>query len=302
MTTRYAIPTPSDFAFWPTVTSHGWCELAPFEYDREQRSLAFTFSLPSHAIANCHLAEGDGHLNVSLLTATRLTPGDRGKATSLIRSVVRLEEDFSQFHREVRRDIRFAWIARRKAGRLLRAPTVFEDVVKMVCTTNCTWGVTTLMVRKLVTQLGTSGIDGCRAFPGPEAIARASDSFLRKRCSTGYRSPYILALARDIARGRLDVESWRTTAMPTPDLYRAVLALPGVGPYAAGNIMKLLGRYDYLGLDSWVRKKYAQLHARGRAVNDSAIERAYRPFGRWRGLIFWLDMTRDWHDEKFPSS
>lgn len=170
----------------------------------------------------------------------------------------------------------------------------------MVCTTNCTWAMTTQMVTRLVAEFGTSADDGLRAFPGPEAIAGSSESFLRKRCFTGYRSPYLLALARDIARGRLTIESWRTTTTPTPDLYRMVLALPGVGPYAAGNIMKLLGRYDYLGLDSWVRKKYAQLHGRGRTVSDATIERAYRPFGEWRGLFFWLEMTRDWHDEKFP--
>jgi hypothetical protein len=34
-------------------------------------------------------------------------------------------------------------------------------------------------------------------------------------------------------------------------------------------------------------------------VKDSTIERHYAPYGKWRGLFFWLEMTRYWHDEKF---
>ena len=75
-------------------------------------------------------------------------------------------------------------------------------------------------------------------------------------------------------------------------------SVKGIGPYAAGNIMKLVGRYDYLGLDSWVRSQYYALHHKGRTVKDSTIERHYAGSGRWRGLFFWLEMTRHWHDEK----
>jgi len=73
----------------------------------------------------------------------------------------------------------------------------------------------------------------------------------------------------------------------------------GIGPYAAGNLLKLVGRYDYLGLDSWVRSKYFELHHDGSRVKDSTIERRYERYGRWRGLFFWLEMTRYWHDGKF---
>jgi hypothetical protein len=63
--------------------------------------------------------------------------------------------------------------------------------------------------------------------------------------------------------------------------------------------MRLVGRYDYLGLDSWVRSKYYELHHNGRKVKDSTIERHYVQYGKWRGLFFWLEMTRYWHDDKF---
>ena len=71
-----------------------------------------------------------------------------------------------------------AWAAQ-GAGRLLRSPTVFEDVVKTICTTNCTWSATVRMVSALVGTLGRPavGAPGRRAFPTPAAMAQAGEDF-----------------------------------------------------------------------------------------------------------------------------
>jgi len=71
----------------------------------------------------------------------------------------------------------------------------------------------------------------------------------------------------------------------------------GLGPYAAGNLLRLLGRCDYLALDTWVRQQFFKIHRKGRRVQDTAIERHYKKFGVWKGLFFWLEMTKEWHDE-----
>jgi N-glycosylase/DNA lyase len=214
-------------------------------------------------------------------------------------TMLRCDEDLREFHGGICKLPRYRWIARKGAGRLLRSPTVFEDVVKMLCTTNCTWGSTRGMVRSLVRQFGRKFSDERWAFPTPEAIAAATESTLRSRSPVGYRAPYILAFARQVATGRVDPESWRTFRGETKELFDRIRSVRGIGPYAAGNLLKLLGRYDYLGLDAWVRKQYALLHHRGRPVGDRTIERAYAHYGRWRGLLFWLEMTKEWHEEKF---
>jgi N-glycosylase/DNA lyase len=172
---------------------------------------------------------------------------------------------------------------------------VFEDTVKMICTTNCSWALTKIMTARIVERFGEPFGHGLFTFPTPGALASATEKELRKECTTGYRSPYLLELAEKVASGKLAIEEWRSSRVPTEELYESVRTVKGVGPYAAGNILKLLGRYDYLGLDTWVRGKYAELHTRGRRVKDSTIERAYARFGPWRGLFFWLEMTRDWH-------
>ncbi len=98
----------------------------------------------------------------------------------------------------------------------------------------------------------------------------------------------------------MDVEGWRSSTLTTDLLFEQVKTVKGMGDYAAGNILKLVGRYDYLGLDSWVRGKFYELHSRGRSVKDSTIEKHYASLGKWRGLFFWLEMTRYWYDHKFP--
>ena len=81
---------------------------------------------------------------------------------------------------------------------------------------------------------------------------------------------------------------------------RRLLALPGVGPYAAAHLMLLLGRSHRLVLDSWTRPKYARLQGKppGRLVADRTIERRFRRYGPYAGLAFWLVVTADWVDDQ----
>ena len=107
------------------------------------------------------------------------------------------------------------------------------------------------------------------------------------------------ALSRSVASGRLDLESLArasTEELSDEELAAALLALPGVGPYAAAHMMMLLGRYTPLVLDSWTRPKYLKVSGAKRA-KDTTIERRFRRYGQYAGLAFWLYLTRDWVDE-----
>lgn len=300
MRTRFRISGRPDFTFWRTVTSHGWYDLPPFVCDTNRRTLTCVLITSGGLTATCVIREASGGgISVSAESPSALSPADRRSLRLQIASCLRLVEDFRPFHRRARSMPEWRWIAAARSGRLLRAPTVFEDAVKMICTTNCTWALTKLMVTRLVEQYGAPAADGHHAFPAPEAIAGATEADLRRRCTMGYRSPFILEMSRRVASGELDVESWRDPAIPEEELFARMRSVKGIGDYAAGNLLKLCGRYGRLGLDSWVRQQYAQLHHGGRKVSDRTIERRYREFGEWCGLFFWLEMTRHWHQDKF---
>ena len=205
--------------------------------------------------------------------------------------MLRLDADLSPFYKASLDDPDLDWV-REGAGRMLRSPTVFEDVVKTICTTNCAWSATVRMVTALVSELGLEAPDGRRAFPTPKAMAEADEAFYKAVVRAGYRGPYLRSLARDVADGSLDLEALNDPELPDQEVAERLLALPGCGPYATAHMMMLLGRYSRLILDSWTRPKYARLN--GRKASDKTIERRFRRYHDYAGLAFWLYLTRDW--------
>jgi N-glycosylase/DNA lyase len=211
-----------------------------------------------------------------------------------IRRMLALDQDLSTFYARASQDPALAW-ASAGAGRMLRSPTVFEDVVKTICTTNCAWSGTVRMVSALVGELGLPAVGqpGRRAFPSPYAMASAGDAFYRDVARAGYRGPYLRALATDVAEGRVDLEGLLDPGRSDEEVAEALLALAGVGPYAMAHMMMLLGRYRRLILDSWTRPKYRRVTGRKR-ITDKGIERAFRRYREFAGLAFWLTLTEDW--------
>ena len=109
----------------------------------------------------------------------------------------------------------------------------------------------------------------------------------------GYRGAYLRSLAESVASGELDLEILAGDEISDEEAEERLLALPGVGPYAAAHVMMLLGRYHRLVLDSWTRPTYARLTG-GRPKKDATIERRFRRYGPYAGLAFWLFVTQDW--------
>ncbi|MBE0644570.1 MAG: hypothetical protein IH600_10870 [Bacteroidetes bacterium] len=292
---------PSEFHFEHTVYSHGWCALFPFRLDRATQTLSraiedgrgssgvVRFSLPSQKKPGIELE-------------TRGTPSAARLQhfENSVRDMLHLHLDLRPFYTRMRGEKEFAWIARNRTGRMLRGATFFEDVVKMILTTNCSWSLTEIMNERLIDQFGSVAIDGSRCFPRPEAIAESTETVLRTEVRLGYRAPFVLELARRVASGNLDIEAFRRADGSAAELHRALRDIKGVGEYAASNLLKLLGRFDYLGLDSWCRAKYAELHNGGNTVPDADIEAFYSRFEEWKGLVMWLDVTRQWYSLKFP--
>lgn len=209
----------------------------------------------------------------------------------MVRDIFRLDEDLSPLYALLRGDRRRRWVEKHGAGRVLRAPTAFEDLVKLLMTTNCSWAATQGMVNRLLETLGEVTPSGARAFPRPDVVARKNVSFLRNRLRVGYRDQALADLACSVSKGELDPEDWRRDPPERED----VLALKGFGPYAAGHMMRMLGAYEDLCLDSWVRGKLARMEGRKKPPSDKAIAKRYSPFGEWAGLVLWLDLTEDWH-------
>jgi N-glycosylase/DNA lyase len=289
-----SITTPRNFSFKRTVISHGWCELLPFQLDREKWVLTRTLDLKDGQPVTLTIKATRRALQIK--TSRRLSQAATKKMVCDVRHMLRLDDNIDEFYRLLAADEDFSWIATQGAGRLLRSPTVFEDLVKMICTTNCSWALTEKMVTGLVENLGRESNNGHRTFPTPEAMALMPVKFYVNEVRSGYRAEYLKELADRIASGALDVEAWLTSPLSTADLIKEMRGVKGVGPYAAENVLKLLGRYDGLALDSWTRAKFFSVRNNGRQTTDQKIARYYSRFKEWRGLALWCDLTRDWLD------
>jgi N-glycosylase/DNA lyase len=260
-----------------TLASHGVASLPPNAIDEQAWTLSAT--LPEGRALVREASPGAAAVEIE---------GDAVRVLATVRRMLVLDEDLSPFYARIDGDAELAW-ATRGAGRMLRSPTVFEDVVKTICTTNCAWSATERMVGALVGELGGG------AFPTPEAMAAAPDAFYAEVVRAGYRGPYLRTLATLAAEGAVDLEGLLDPELPDEEAEARLLALPGVGPYACAHAMMLVGRYRRLILDSWTRPKYARVA--GRKAKDATIERRFRRYGEYAGLAFWLYVTRDWVDD-----
>ena len=274
---------------WRTLSSHGVADLPPNVIDDQARTFETTLALPRNRARTIRIRAGrPGRV---LVEGEGIAASDAPAVKEAARHILRLDADLSGFYDAARDDPDLDW-ACIGAGRMLRSPTVFEDVVKTICTTNCAWSATVRMTTALVEQLGLEAPGGRHAFPTPAAMAEAGEDFYRDTVRAGYRGAYLHALAADVATGALDLEALNDPELPDDEVAERLLALPGCGPYATAHMMMLLGRYSRLILDSWTRPRYARLN--GRKATDKTIERRFRRYRDYAGLAFWLYLTRDW--------
>lgn len=274
-------------SFARTIHSHGCAALPPAVLLEAPPVYRRRFRFGKRSI-DATMSERSGMLVVETDAALRHTEAKHLEIA--ISRMFRLDDDLSPFYAQIAGDATLGWAAT-GAGRILASPTVFEDVIKTICTTNCAWSGTIRMTQALA-ELGAG------AFPDAATLAATPDSWYRDSARMGYRGPYVRAIAAAVTTGELDLESLSDARRyPDSDVEAVLLALPGIGPYGAAHVMQLLGRHRALVLDSWTRPKYRRL-AGMKQAEDSTIRRAFARYGHYAGLAFWLYLTRDWLDEE----
>jgi 3-methyladenine DNA glycosylase/8-oxoguanine DNA glycosylase len=285
---------------WRTLVSHGFHELAPTSLDEDARTLSLTVRVPRGKPRRVSISAGRrGYAGIDVAGPAPATAAREAILETAAR-VLHLDHDLSAFYAIAADDPQLSWAAT-GAGRMLRSPTVFEDVVKTLCTTNCSWGLTVTMVNALVTDLGDRAL-GERdplhsAFPTPDVMAAQDETFYREVVRSGYRARRFLELAELQATGAIDLEALGAASrdeIPDEEVERQLLALPGIGPYAAAHVMMTIGRNSKLILDSWTRPKYKRVTRARRQPADAQIIKRFRRYGPEAGLAFWLVVTQDW--------
>lgn len=308
MPSKFSIKPPEDYELKRDFCSYGYFLLHPNFWDPRKLEFSRGLSLPSGP-AHMRVGQPGGRGRPLAVTASRaLSKGDRDEARRQLSRVLRLDEDaraIGEFH-----GLDPRWLKEGR-GRLMRSPTLFEDVLKTVTSCNVTWPSTVHMNRRLCEVLGEPvevGGEKLHTFPSAQRIARTRPETLRARCRVGYRDQRMVELARLFSpRGQkppeMDPAWFEDPATPDEAIHEQLLDLPGIGPYAAANIMQLLGRYGRLPLDTEsVRHGKTVLGFKGSSARIMMkVHQHFAPFGAHAFRSYWFELWAFYEKKHGPA-
>jgi 3-methyladenine DNA glycosylase/8-oxoguanine DNA glycosylase len=296
--TKFNLQVIQPFDFRSVLQSHGWVDLLPNIYHAETHAFSRIEELPSGKVVQLEVStettQMDFSIRVAVQHSSRLSANDQVEIERNVRHMLRLDEDFSDFYILcAQHGSPWSEILPGK-GRLLRSPDLFEDMVKVICTTNIQWGGTKRMVKELVDTYGKPfpANPDLKSFPKAAVIASESFKDFQSKLRLGYRASYIHTLAQDFVNRPQFFKDLQDTDRPSGEIRKNLLAIKGIGNYAAASILMLLGRYDEIPVDSvfqqMMREKYFN-------QQDFALEDAlaiYYDWGKWKYLAYWFDLLK----------
>jgi len=294
------LPTPADFDLARDCCSYGYFLLWPNFWDPGTRTLSRVLDVGKGGPVGVVIAQRDGVGSALRLTLSRaVLTAERAELKRQVSRMLRLDESaeaIGEFH-----GVDPRW-KRSGYGRLFRSPTFFEDVIKTVTSCNIQWPGTIEMNRRLCQVVGEKLVLPARrkggtplelhSFPSVSRLARTRPATLRARCRVGYRDARLVELARLFRSGKVDPAWFEDPATPEAEIHEALLELPGVGPYAAANIMQLLGRYGRLPLDTEsVRHGKTVLGFAGTSAQImKRVHGHFAPFGEHAFRSYWFEI------------
>ena len=290
-TVGFFIATEAQFDFCQTVFSHGWYLLSPFAWDADRHILSTIYQTAAGDVLQLCLSATESGIRVELPDLALLGADLQDEIATVVRAMLNIDWDLRDFYAAMRHFAGYDWLENERRGRILVAASLWEDLVKVLLTTNCTWAQTIDMSRRLC-QLGPPHpkLPDRHAFPSANQVAGMAFADLAAAVRAGYRNAYLHELAQRIAAGELDLDSW--AQLDSDSLFQAVKSLKGFGDYAAGTIVRMRGYFDKIAIDSACREMVATLHNDGVRGSDKDIKSHYARFGKWQGLVMWMDIMR----------
>lgn len=233
-----------------TALVHGGVGLAPTGWDGQRLHLR----LPGGSVA----------VDRDLTVSWRDAPPE----VAVMRRVLALDDDLEPLWQACDAVEGLAWVRVTGTGRVLRTPTIWQDVVGALAQVRSSYLGAQARMRALV---------GDGPFPTPAEVAGRV-----MLPGWGLREPWLRVLAGAVDTGAVDLERWLDPQLDDVAAHEQLLALPGVGRFTAAQLMPLLGRPRPMVLDGWLRTRLG-------GADDAVLAARYAPAGRWAGTAAWLD-------------
>lgn len=286
---HFNIPVPVNFDLPRAVCSYGYFLLAPNRWDPATQSLGTVLHDEKHDPSPVVISQGGRGGPLRVRVGSAANAARREALRRQITRMLHLDEApaaIAHWHKLCPAAKRYGF------ARLFRSATLFEDVVKTFTGCNVTWRNTMNMNRQLVALVGGG------AFPTPSQLARRREAWLKQHCRVGYRADRILRFARGVSDGSIDLARLEDPDITTEELFERLREIHGVGPYAAGNLCQLIGRYDRLAIDTETYRHFEQVHGIPRGRNPAKIhdriEAHYARFAPFQFKAYWFELWLDY--------
>ena len=157
----------------------------------------------------------------------------------------------------------------------------FEMIISFIVSANNNIPRIKGIIERMCANDGKSIGDNKFAFPTADKLAKRDVKYFES-IGLGYRAPYILKTAKDIASGAFDVNE--ILSLDTEMARKKLLTLQGVGPKVADCIL-LFGynRYDVFPVDTWIKKVYVDVFNKDNKPENMRKDFINR-FGKYSGI------------------
>lgn len=284
------IPLHEPFNFKAAITDYGWWMLAPNYWNNEDHLFYRPVQLSNGKNILLCISKHDNQLIIETETNISLENNDIKEIKDQVSWMFRLQDTFEPLYALCHDYEELLHIPTKRKGRLLRSPTLFEDVVKVILTTNTRWKQTMNMVSNLVNGLGesveTNHQHEFKTFPTPERVLEAGEAYLKEHVRVGYRSTYIIDASTKALDPDFDLESYKLLKSDITNLSD----IKGIGPYAFNTLAMILGKYDLLPVDSEYKAHVIKKYFNGEKPSKQKLESVYDKWGNYKFLAYWYDI------------
>jgi 3-methyladenine DNA glycosylase/8-oxoguanine DNA glycosylase len=208
-----------------------------------------------------------------------------------MRFALGVDDDLRAFHRRFADDPLIGRSVRERPWlRVGRRPEPWEALAWAVCEQLIEYERAATIERRIVARLGRRwrGEDGwgkgLRDLPTPEALAGTAPALLESFDLAGVRALTLVRVAREVARGRIDLHS-----ADHERGWKRLRAIPGIGAWTV-EMLGLCGqgRHDQLpagdvGLLKLVGRRLSGGDPRARA-QEHQVREYFAAYGEWAGL------------------
>lgn len=293
---RFHVALPAPFSFAQTISAARFYSvlgipMADGSYRRVLRagdSLALAGFAPAGAGVEVQLLASSGPVEAEVFAARA-------------RWMLHPELDLAPFYRLGEADPALARLIAPLAGlRAFRLDSAFESLAITIIEQQIALTMAQAAERWLIRTYGDSLVyDGETyfAFPRPETLARLTADDLTPLKITFIRIGRLLAIARAVADGVLDLE---TVAADPDALYSRMLALHGVGHWtAAWALIRASGQFRYFGQADVALRAAANQHFAGLPgrMDGNALDAHFARYGDQAGLASFYLIIRYAHDK-----